>query len=85
MNKTQLIAAIATLTAGTTVVALYIHRLNKDVYARFPEYSHKDLRKAYRMFLLKAAGGEMGDFQNFTDEQMDELFLKHCLIPVTTR
>jgi hypothetical protein len=83
MNKTQLIAAITTLLTGTAVVALYLNHLYKDMYTRFPAYSHKDLRKAYRMFLIKSVQGELGDIDDLTDEQMDTLFLEQCLYPIT--
>lgn len=73
MNKTK----IATYALGS--MSFYLgfqwQTLLNDLYGRFPNHDRKVIRKAYRRMLIKSAAGKYPDLNDWTDEQMDQLFL----------
>lgn len=77
MNTIIKTALAVGVVAGVAKVVHYANSLNQDIYSRFPHLDRKVLRKAYSRYLANAIRGEYShlDLDNYTDEQMDELFL----------
>ena len=47
----------------------------RDIEERFPHLDKSKIRKAYLQFMKRSLSGQLGDIQDYTDEQMDQLFL----------
>lgn len=78
MDKTQKTAATAAVVGlAVVVVTRKWQSLYRDLEGRFPNTDKKLLRKAFNKFMLNSVAGKYNDrdLDNYTDEQMDELFL----------
>ena len=76
--KKYLIAVPVVLTIAW---AIRYECLIRDLQNRFPYLDNKDIRKAYKRMLMKAARGEYPqEMLEYTDGQMDCLFLKEVYL-----
>ena len=62
---------VLTIAAGLVQWELLI----RDIERRFPHLDPNKLRKAYFQFMKHSLTGQLGDIDDYTDEQMDQLFL----------
>lgn len=76
MTKTTKIASALAVVSAVTVVAKFESYVTM-LQERFPDLdaSRMTLRRAYLRELRNSGNGVYGDIQDYTDEQMDELFL----------
>lgn len=77
MNTVKIAATVIATAAVTAGVVHFDRMMVQDVAERFPMFDKKLMKKAYRKYLLNSLTGKYAhlDLDNYTDEQMDELFL----------
>lgn len=70
-------AAIVVLAVPIAIIARTTHSYNKQLYARFPEFDHKVIRKAYKKLMSDAMRGKI-DVDDWSDERFDQHFRFEC-------
>jgi len=71
------IIAFLLLIACVANIGYHLHRLNKDLYDRFPDKPRKRLRKTMRTFFWRSFRQQYPDMEDDTpNEQMDVWFLE---------
>lgn len=81
MTNTQkkiALIGLAFVVAGSFVLYQYAHF--QIIVKRFPDLDPKVVKAAYKNLMKKAAVGDYGDIQDYTEEQMDRIFLQEVAL-----